>query len=178
MAASPPGSRCFIGSFFRVAREGSWRAGKSSRRQARRYPLTLSPSEKVWPTVWRLTDASYWPNSLTLSDFCIARLAPTTPRCLPSPAPSTLNGPHIAQVAGSVKTGEGAGYTREALNNSSGKDAPRIGMQCKARSAAIAGAIASICNAAGQPRRGCRRRGELFRDSLGDQGPISGSGKR
>ncbi len=39
----------------------------------------------------------------------------------------------------------------EPLHESSGKCALRIGMGCKAQSAAIAVAIASICNAADRP---------------------------
>jgi hypothetical protein len=40
---------------------------------------------------------------------------------------------------------------KEAPRKSSGKWAPRIGMGCKAQTAAIAGAIARICNAADHP---------------------------
>jgi len=45
----------------------------------------------------------------------------------------------------------GTGLAREPLHESSGKWALRIGMGCKAQSAAIAVAIASICNAADRP---------------------------
>ena len=41
---------------------------------------------------------------------------------------------------------------RDAVHDSSGKCALRIGMGCKAQNAAIAVAIASICNAADRPR--------------------------
>jgi hypothetical protein len=41
---------------------------------------------------------------------------------------------------------------RDPLHESSGKWALRIGMGCKAQNAAIAVAIASICNAADRPR--------------------------
>ena len=42
--------------------------------------------------------------------------------------------------------------SRDPLHESSGKCALRIGMGCKAQNAAIAVAIASICNAADRPR--------------------------
>jgi len=44
--------------------------------------------------------------------------------------------------------------SREALNKSSGKQAPWFGMECKAQTAAIAVAIARICNAADHPNPG------------------------
>ena len=44
-----------------------------------------------------------------------------------------------------------ASSSRDSLGESSGKWALRIGMGCKAQSTAIAGAMASICNAADRP---------------------------
>ncbi len=55
---------------------------------------------------------------------------------------------------------------REALNKSSGKQAPWIGMGCEARTAVIANAIARICNAADHPSRRMHAARDLFRASL------------
>jgi hypothetical protein len=44
--------------------------------------------------------------------------------------------------------------------------APWFGMGCEAQTAAIAGAIARICNAADRPKQGCARREELVQRRL------------
>ena len=70
------------------------------------------------------------------------------------PAVSADSGAQGANPRGSQRV-------RATLNKSSRVWAPWFGMGCKAKTTAIAPAMARICNAADRPKQGCARRKEL-----------------